>query len=120
MAESNIIKSIQFDYYNNMKYTHTIYGNTVRIAMLIGVKPTKRFQKRLHNVNHKGDPKFIKWKAGKLFKRLLKYANKKMYDTAFVSKVDIRKFYMSGVGVLPPDKLPPQKHYILDISDGHE
>ena len=116
MAESNIIKSVQFDYYYNMKYTHTIYGKTVRIAMLIGVKPTKRFQKRLHDVNHKGDPKFIKWKANKLFKRLLKYANKKVYDTAFVSKMDMRQFHMSGVGLLPPDQLPPQKHYMLETN----
>lgn len=116
MAESNIIKSVQFDYYYNMKYKHTIYGKTVRIAMLIGVKPTKRFQKRLHSVNHKGDPKFIKWKANKLFKRLLKYASKKMYDTAFVSKMDMRQFHMSGVGVLPPDQLPPQKIYKIETS----
>lgn len=113
MAESNIIKSVRFDYYYNMKYTHTIYGKMVRIAMLIGVKPTKRFQKRLRGVKHNGDPKFIKWKANKFFKRLLKYASKKMYDTAFVSKMDIRQFYMSGVGVLPPDKLPLQKNYML-------
>ena len=84
--------------------------------MLIGVKPTKRFQKRLHNVNHNGDPKFIKWKANKLFKRLLKYANKRMYGTAFVSKVDIRQFYMRGVGLLPPEQLPPQKHYKIDTN----
>lgn len=91
--------------------------------MLIGVKPTKRFQKRLRGVNHKGDPKFIKWKANKFFELLLKYANKKMYDTAFISKMYMRKFYMSGVGVLHPDQLPPQKHYMLKTnitSDSHE
>jgi len=94
----------------------TFSRDAMRLAEKIGVKPTRKFLKRVKPASHKNDPQFLFWKAGRVYRRLLKYANKKVFDTTFVSKMDIRQFHMRGIRLLPPDQLPPQKHYILETN----
>ena len=105
----------------------TRYGRIIDLAKRIGIKPTRKFARRLKANRHNEDPKFVTLPSHKRYKRMLKRLEKRMLrdasiplprlDTPMQDGCDRRSFIFAGLPVLSPEQLNKKYFIGVDVAD---
>lgn len=62
----------------------SLYGHIIDLAKRIGIKPTKKFARRLKRNRHTEDKKFVTFTSNKRYKRMLKKIEKRMFRDVLI------------------------------------
>jgi len=101
------------------------YGRIIDLAKRIGIKPTKKFARRLKRNRHAEDPKFVTLPSHKQYKRMLKQIEKRILRETSIPlpRLDTPDGYHSGslifagLPILSPE-LSNKKYFIgVDVAD---
>lgn len=99
------------------------HGRIIDLAKRIGIKPTKKFARRLKRNRHAEDPKFITTPSNRRYKKLIKYIQKRMMENIAIPmprldtpmqdgyKQGVSGLLFRGLPVLSPE-LSNKKYFI--------
>lgn len=96
----------------NCEQIISLYGSIIDIAKRIGIKPTKKFARRMKRNLHKQDSKFLTFTSNKKYKRMLKKIEKRMFRDVLIplprldtpDGYDRRSIISSDIPVLSQEK----------------